>query len=1035
VSDNHDIPSERADPAADAAGPEPVRLAIVSRSREAVDALWSAIDEKSRSRNRSARIHADRSDADAIVYLLEEEDLASDDAAKSYEMQLIRDAAASKIVVEPGTIADAVVRARLEGLRDRIGAHAEKIVWMAAKPPGEDEAGQRASPDNVVHLQARRIERILKGRPKPAPRERRERTRTPRGDLDARREARAKRGEQRRSANDANESRKARSPEAGERRKRRASPESGAPRDKPPPRDRRAAQPEGGLDRPAKGAGVPLPTVSIAIRGMDDLAKAELMTSLKNAFRESGARAIEARPQSRPHIAIHAFGDDPFDVANVGPSAQSLLQDKAGLRMFLGRTPAAVQNAGADDQAIARMALLCRGAFIDLEAQFRRLRAESPQDPKPRAAEPDLTAALVVREAINRRIRKLPLRAQLVSAPDLEDAHALAARPSGLLSCLSWSALSPPRLLHAAFSATQMEEFANSRIATSKDGVQVPAAPIDWQASMEERAASRLFGLGFLLAPLSYWYSKASERKSEGIAKVDAMLKERGVTASALLESAGRIIRDFSEKVPRHADSPAWREDAVSSRVRVLLLHTLCCRLAARRRIKFDEAVCGAIFRTLVDHLEFLRCDLPYQPASIEGVERDCLLAGAGLGLQQTNYGNVLLRDSLHRLKKLQLDVGLSGDGVWRGAPFATHCAVLSSLTTLLGDLATAGSDSIEPIAEAARRMTLFVDALLKSNGEPLPIDAGRSRSFASTLAGARQVLALVGARPAKGKPAKRTTTNRITDTYVFRDAQFFVSHSTPKVTPDSSQLAFHADPGSATRNDPGGLKLAFAHGPTDLLLGTVPRSKTLSGGGFRNFDPALRNGYRVGAVDVREKVLGRAAIVKSWRGPGWAAAKGIESVGGGVGVARIVIHLKQHHGLVIVDSFAGDAGGERDLEQFWHVAPGLAAVASSEKPLLFSAADGALLGVAFDDRPETQVAIDVDTLSSCLRRRMRAGAGTVATLFQRMDAAVPLSVSFQRDTPDDWTVAVVGAGLAARISLSSNDLRLDQELPPPGTT
>src|SRR5262249_52100536 len=147
--------------------------------------------------------------------------------------------------------------------------------------------------------------------------------------------------------------------------------------------------------------------------------------------------------------------------------------------------------------------------------------------------------------------------------------------------------------------------------------------------------------------------------------------------------------------------------------------------------------------------------------------------------------------------------------------------------------------------------------------------------SFASTLAGARRVLALAAARPVKGKPAKGMATTRITETYIFRDAQYFVSHSTPKVTPESSQIALHADPGSPARKDPGGLMLAFAHGPTDLLLGAVPRRKELSGSKPAAFDPALRNGYRVGAEGGG--VAGKAAIVKSWRGSAWAAAKGIE--------------------------------------------------------------------------------------------------------------------------------------------------------------
>jgi hypothetical protein len=54
-----------------------------------------------------------------------------------------------------------------------------------------------------------------------------------------------------------------------------------------------------------------------------------------------------------------------------------------------------------------------------------------------------------------------------------------------------------------------------------------------------------------------------------------------------------------------------------------------------------------------------------------------------------------------------------------------------------------------------------------------------------------------------------------------------------------------------------------------------------------------------------------------------------------------------------------------------------------------------------------------------------------VATLFQRTGATIPLGVSLLRDSPDDWIVAISGEGLAARVSLNSNELRVDEEQPP----
>jgi hypothetical protein len=1029
VSDDSHIPSDALPGDAAINSGDPVRVAIVSRSRDVADALWSALDKRSRGRNRPSRVPAERSDADVIVYLPDEEDFSTDEAAGHFEVQLARDAAPSKVVLEPSRAMDPLARARLEASQNRMRAQSDTIVWIAARSPDaivDDKA------ENVLQLRAKRIERFLKSKARPAAdraaRQKPERTRKARRarDPDARREARAKRIEQRDPSGDEGGKRRLR--KTGERsHKGRVAAEQAAPKGRAPhggdaaPSSRRQAKPQ---KTEAPGS-PPLPTISIAIGGVDEASKVQLMASLKNAFQGLGARAVEAKPQSKAHIAIRSFDDDPFDVGEIGSRAQSLLEDKAYVRMFLGRTPnRGPENVGADDQAIAKISLLCRGAFLDLESEHRRHHAESLLEAKSDMSDFDLKAALIVREAINRKIRNLPLVPKLPApAPDLADAYSLAARPSDLLSTLTWSAPNPPKLLQATFSAAEVEDFANSMSAAAG---QVASGQIDWHAPQEGRAASRLLGLGFLVGPLTYWYCKASERKGGEIASTDLALKARGVTASALLERAGQIIFDFMDKMPLQPGSQGWDQDAVSSRIRVSLLYVLCCRLAAKRRIKFDEANCGAVFRGLVDHIEFLRSGLSYELASMEGVERDCLLATAGLALQQTRYGNVLLRDSLARLKKLQLDIGLSADGVWRHAPFATHCAVLSLLIALLGDLYAANSDFIDPIAEAARRMTLFVDALLKSNGEALPIDAAKGKSFASTLSGARRMLALVGARPVKGKPPRGMAANRITETYVFRDAQYFVSHSTPKVTAESSQVAFHADQGSPAHSDPGGLKLAFAHGPTDLLLGAVPRRKELSGDKAAAFDPALRNGYRILSGMVGDPGRAKAAIVKSWRGPGWAAAKGLEGGQGHVRIARIVVHLKLHHAMLVVDEISSISGETATLEQFWHIAPKLSR--APDMPLHFSAGDDVHLGVVLDYRHEAAVSIDLDGFSGCIRRTVRLATGVVATLFQRMDAAMPLSISLLRGEPDDWIAVLTGAGLAARVSLSSSELRVDEE-------
>jgi hypothetical protein len=86
---------------------------------------------------------------------------------------------------------------------------------------------------------------------------------------------------------------------------------------------------------------------------------------------------------------------------------------------------------------------------------------------------------------------------------------------------------------------------------------------------------------------------------------------------------------------------------------------------------------------------------------------------------------------------------------------------------------------------------------------------------------------------------------------------------------------------------------------------------------------------------------------------------------------------------------------------------------------------------MAFDNGLEAGVVVDRDAFSSCVRRRLRIGTRRVATLFQHTNAAAPLSVSFLRDRTDDWIVAISGAGFAARVTLNSNELRLDEEPQP----
>jgi len=78
-----------------------LRIAIVSRTEGAADALWDALNHHAQSRHRPPQMHASRADADIIVYLTAPEDFASEKAAQSFAADVARDPATDKIVFEP----------------------------------------------------------------------------------------------------------------------------------------------------------------------------------------------------------------------------------------------------------------------------------------------------------------------------------------------------------------------------------------------------------------------------------------------------------------------------------------------------------------------------------------------------------------------------------------------------------------------------------------------------------------------------------------------------------------------------------------------------------------------------------------------------------------------------------------------------------------------------------------------------------------------------------------------------------------------
>ena len=55
------------------------------------------------------------------------------------------------------------------------------------------------------------------------------------------------------------------------------------------------------------------------------------------------------------------------------------------------------------------------------------------------------------------------------------------------------------------------------------------------------------------------------------------------------------------------------------------------------------------------------------------------------------------------------------------------------------------------------------------------------------------------------------------------------------------------------------------------------------------------------------------ARILKSWRGPDWAAARCLEASFADGTVTRTVLHLKAHHALIVIDELAAVYTADRD--------------------------------------------------------------------------------------------------------------------------
>ena len=756
-------------------------------------------------------------------------------------------------------------------------------------------------------------------------------------------------------------------------------------------------------------------SVRLNVAGASPEAVMPLGTALQAAFTAAGAPTEAPKPGGKSDIVVHTFDDT--DAGAIERYAAVVAGQKARVHVFVEKL-----EEGADTgRAIARLAALNGGAVVSTRAMLKRFGLEQTSS----NGRPNEKGLALIAQAIvgigAARLTKHSVNPQAGEVPgDLAEARTAAEQPMELLGKLRWSAMAPPRAIAATIREEEVLAFADSKVVFSDEASLALATPVDWSVELPDRKAGYIFnGLDFLSGPLTYWYAKANNQGSDRTAGIDAGLKERGSNPNALFVRAAQIIVDFIARHPRSSAPKLWEEELVLRRAPVLALFVLCCRVAYRRKLKFNENAFTTVFNALLDHAEILRADDFYVPCSVDGLKQDSLTIGIALSLRGTAYGGLLVSDVLERLKRLQIDPGLSAEGVWMGDSYGTHNNALAEITGLFADFPPTDTALLEPLAAAAKKMTLFSEAMLKSNGQPPAFDGSKEKSYGNKISGMRKSIARAGGKQVSA--GKTTLKTRITDTYVFREARYFISHSQQKVVPESSLVVLHAAAPSVVHEDPGGVKLVFAYNETNLLVRAEPPEA--QGDDERDeTDPGLRNFYRVAGQGNLAPESGSdktARMVKSWRGPGWAAAKAFEDNYDGASVARTVIHLKAQHALIVVDEL--ESGKEVLFEQFWNVSPDFAAPETMAMPLRFASdGKGVLSAVLAGARG---VSATKGETATRLRGELLVAQGVAATLFQWTDQAADAALAIERRGAGEWTVTASGQGFSARLDYAGNEL------------
>jgi len=522
--------------------------------------------------------------------------------------------------------------------------------------------------------------------------------------------------------------------------------------------------------------------------------------------------------------------------------------------------------------------------------------------------------------------------AHIGEAPDFIEALQLAHPPVDLLKSLHWPGNTPPRSLQVPLDKEVIEQFLEGNVPLTSGGERLATPyyiPSDWERAAEGRADQyTLYGLDFVTSVLNYWYLRANGVTSPKLAPLGNIMKQRGVTASALLTAAGAVILDSIENTEKLPPA-AWGISYVQRRARAFEMFLLCSRMAVLKRIKFNEVTCISVFRGLVELLERLRAATFASIGSGKAVAETAVLIALSLPLRKTRYGALLLEETLEALCAYQLETGMSPDGVWYEG-FAQQSSILATLRFLAADL-RAAEVSARPVSAAIAKLESVVTAFLSFEGMSPPIaemPPTRGKRPAASAARIRS--------PLSGGPLREAS--------VFPEGGFFVSNTRKKGTQPSSQLVLQARAASL-----GGPSLSFSVGPDFLLIGggTQSRRAPAQARTAAREDPAAHNAVRINGEDYRNanNATERAIrIENAWEGSDWAAVRMTHHAFDKAPMARTAIHAKSMSALLIIDELSAETGAA-DFEIFWHLAHAL----KKTDDMSFRCPKGGFLNASFE--------------------------------------------------------------------------------------